>query len=81
MQGGKDMQKKNESGVTLLALVVTITVLIILTGVTINLGFVQNGGLVKTIRNETEMQRNMVTEEKNKANKVLSNQEKEWGID
>ena len=81
MQGGKDMQKKNESGVTLLALVVTITVLIILTGVTINLGFVQNGGLVKTIRNETGMPRNMVTEEKNKANKVLSNQEKEWGID
>ena len=44
------MKEKNEKGITLIALVVTIIVLLILAGITINLLF-SNGGIFDIAKN------------------------------
>ena len=71
---------KNERGITLFSLVLTIIVMTIIIGVTIYMGFIENGGLISTVKNETIKQQDMVQNEKDKMNTVLKEQEKDWGL-
>lgn len=71
---------KNERGITLLSLVVTIIVMLILAGVAINGSLHENGGVINEVKDETIKQQNMVQKEKNKMNTVLQDVEEEWGI-
>ena len=71
---------KNERGITLLSLVVTIIVMLILAGVAINGSLHENGGVINEVKDETLKQQNMIKKEKNKMNTVLQDVEEEWGI-
>ena len=71
---------KNERGITLLSLVVTIIVMLILAAVAINGSLHENGGIINEVKDETLKQQNMVQKEKNKMNTVLQDVEEEWGI-
>lgn len=71
---------KDERGITLIVLVITIIVLFILAGVSLRQIIVDNAAPLKSIMNETEYQRNMVQNENKKMNSVISNIEEEWGI-
>ena len=71
---------KNERGITLLSLVVTIIVMLILAGVAIRGSLHENGGIINGVKDETLKQQNMVQKEKNKMNTVLQDVEEEWGI-
>lgn len=71
---------KNERGITLLSLVVTIIVMLILAGVAIRGSLRENGGIINGVKDETIKQQNMVQKEKNKMNTVLQDVEEEWGI-
>jgi len=71
---------KNERGITLLSLVVTVIVMLILAAVAINGSLRENGGIINGVKDETIKQQNMVQKEKNKMNTVLQDVEEEWGI-
>lgn len=71
---------KNERGITLMVLVLTIIVMIILAGVTIYLSLDTNQGVINEVKTETQLQQNMVQTEKNKMNSVLQDLEKDWGL-
>lgn len=71
---------KNERGITLIVLSVTIIVMFILIGTVVYVGIGSDGGVINEVRNETRMQQEMVEEEQQKMNTVLKNQEEEWGI-
>mgnify|MGYP005757817361 FL=1 len=70
----------NERGITLLSLVITIIVMVILAGVAIYSGTIEDGGLINQVKDETSKQQDMVQDEKDKMNAVLKNQEEDWGI-
>ena len=71
---------KNERGITLLALAITLVVMLILAGVAIYGSLYENGGTINIVIDETVKQQNMVQKEKNKMNTVLQDVEEEWGI-
>ena len=71
---------RNERGITLLSLVVTLVVMLILAGVAINGSLHENGGIINGVKDETLKQQNMVQKEKNKMNTVLQDVEEDWGI-
>ena len=71
---------KNERGITLLALAITIIVMLILAGVAIYGSLYENGGTINIVIDETVKQQNMVQKEKDKMNTVLQDVEEEWGI-
>lgn len=71
---------RNERGITLLSLVVTLVVMLILAGVAINGSLLENGGIINGVKDETLKQQNMVQKEKNKMNTVLQDVEEDWGI-
>ena len=71
---------KNERGITLLALAITIIVMLVLAGVAIYGSLYENGGTINIVIDETVKQQNMVQKEKDKMNTVLQDVEKEWGI-
>ena len=71
---------KEERGITLIVLVVTITILLILAGVTIRLAILDNNSMVKEVLNSTEIQQQMINEEKGKTSNVIKNYEEEWGL-
>lgn len=71
---------RNERGITLLSLVLTIVVMVILAGVAIYSGTIEDGGLINQVKDETSKQQDMVQDEKDKMNAVLKNQEEDWGI-
>lgn len=71
---------KNERGITLMVLVLTIIVMIILSSVVIYLSVIEEGGMVNQVKDETNKQQEMVKQEKEKMNSVLKNQEADWGI-
>ena len=54
--------------------------MIILTGVTLNLTSLSNNGVVKKVKNETEIQQDMINQEKEKTSNVIKNYEQEWGL-
>ena len=70
----------NERGITLLSLVITIIVMVILAGVAIYSGTIEDGGLINQVKDETSKQQEMVQDEKDKMNTVLQDVEEEWGI-
>ena len=71
---------KNERGITLFSLVVTIIVMLILAGVVIYGSLYENGGIINEVKGETIKQQEMVQDEKDKMNTVLQDVEEEWGI-
>ena len=71
---------RDERGITLITLVVTVIIMIILTGVTLNLTSLSNNGVVKKVKNETETQQDMINQEKEKTSNVIKNYEQEWGL-
>ena len=71
---------KNERGITLLALAITLVVMLILAGVAIYGSLYENGGTINIVIDETVKQQNMVQKEKDKMNTVLQDVEEEWGI-
>ena len=71
---------RNERGITLIALVATVGVLIIITSVTVKMALIDNDAVVKVVINETQVQQKKVEEEKNKISDVIGTYEEEWGI-
>ena len=71
---------KNERGITLFSLVVTLVVMLILAGVVIYGSLYENGGIINEVKGETIKQQEMVQDEKDKMNTVLQDVEEEWGI-
>ena len=71
---------RDERGVTLITLVLTVIIMIILTGVTLNLTSLSNNSVVKKVKNETETQQDMINQEKEKTSNVIKNYEQEWGL-
>lgn len=71
---------RNERGITLVALIITVIVMLILTGVAVYNGLYNDGGLVNVVKNETSNQQEMVNKENEKRNAVLQDIEEEWGI-
>ncbi len=71
---------KNERGITLLSLVLTIIVMLILVGVAVYGGLYENGGIINQVKEETQRQQNLVNGEKEKMNTVLQDIEEDWGI-
>lgn len=76
----KENSMKNERGITLLVLAVTIIVMFILIGTVAYMGLDSDQGVINEVREETNMQQNLVEKEKEKMNTVLKRQEEEWGI-
>lgn len=71
---------KDERGITVAVLVITIVILFILAGASLRQIIVDNAAPVKSIMNETDYQQNMVQNENKKINSVISDIEEEWGI-
>ena len=71
---------KNERGITLIALIVTVGIMSILAAVSLNMSLIQNNAIVKEVLNETTKQQQKVREEESKRNSVLSTYEEEWGL-
>ena len=65
--------------VTMIALVVTIAVMLILAGVSLNLAL-SNNGTVNDVKGELNLQKNMLQNHSEIMNSVISSQEEEWGI-
>lgn len=68
-----------EKAVTMIALVVTIAVMLILAGVSLNLAL-SNNGTVNDVKGELNLQKNMLQNNSEIMNSVISSQEEEWGI-
>ncbi len=68
-----------EKAVTMIALVVTISVMLILAGVSLNLAL-SNNGTVDDVKGELNLQKNMLQNHSEIMNSVISSQEEEWGI-
>ncbi len=68
-----------EKAVTMIALVVTIAVMLILAGVSLNLAL-SNNGIVNDVKGELNLQKNMLQNHSEIMNSVISSQEEEWGI-
>ena len=49
-----DKKMKNERGITLIALVITIIIVILITGVSINMGLGENHSIIKEITEESQ---------------------------
>lgn len=69
----------SEKGVTLIALVVTIIVLVIITGVTLN-KISSDDGLLNQTANEILYQKDTIENEQKKINEVTKNQLEDWGF-
>lgn len=72
------LNKKN-NGITMVALVVTIIVLLILTGVTVHQLSSDEGVVDKSI-NETEYHQEAIQNEQSKMNEVMEKQMQDWGF-
>ena len=68
-----------EKAVTMIAVVVTIAVMLILAGVSLNLAL-SNNGTVNDVKGELNLQKNMLQNHSEIMNSVISSQEEEWGI-
>lgn len=68
-----------EKAVTMIALVVTMVVMLILAGVSLNLAL-SNNGTVDDVKGELNLQKNMLQNHSEIMNSVISSQEEEWGI-
>ena len=68
-----------EKTVTMIALVVTIAVMLILAGVSLNLAL-SNNGTVDDVKEKLNLQKDMLQNHSEIMNSVISSQEEEWGI-
>lgn len=68
-----------EKAVTMIALVVTMVVMLILAGVSLNLAL-SNDGTVDDVKGKLNLQKNMLQNHSEIMNSVISSQEEEWGI-
>lgn len=68
-----------EKAVTMIALVVTIAVMLILAGVSLNLAL-SNDGTVDDVKGKLNSQKDMLQNHSEIMNSVISSQEEEWGI-
>lgn len=68
-----------EKAVTMIALVVTMVVMLILAGVSLNLAL-SNNGTVNDVKGELNLQKDMLQNHSEIMNSVISSQEEEWGI-
>lgn len=68
-----------EKAVTMIALVVTMVVMLILAGVSLNLAL-SNNGTVDDVKGKLNLQKNMLQNHSEIMNSVISSQEEEWGI-
>ena len=59
---------KNERGITLIAVVVTIAILVIILAVTLNTGLIENNSVIREVTKETDKQQEQVKNEQ------------EWGL-
>lgn len=71
---------KNERGITLIAVVVTIAILVIILAVTLNTGLIENNSVIREVTKETDKQQEQVKNEQEKMNDVISSYEEEWGL-
>ncbi len=71
---------KDERGITMIALALTIVVLSIITAVSIRQITVNNSEAMKEIINETDYQEEMVQDEKDKMDNVIDRYEEDWGL-
>lgn len=71
---------KNESGITLTVLVITVIVLSILVGYAVRMSIANNDSVIKEVDKETMYQQNKILEEEKKKNSVISTLEEEWGL-
>lgn len=71
---------KDEKGVTLIALSITIIVMLIIAGIIIKEVILEESELIPGLSNETYYQENMVEIENEKMDNVLSNQLEDWGF-
>lgn len=69
----------NEKAVTMIALVVTMVVMLILAGVSLNLALSDNG-TVDDVKGKLNLQKDMLQNHSEIMNSVISSQEEEWGI-
>lgn len=68
-----------EKAVTMIALVVTMVVMLILAGVSLNLAL-SNDGTVDDVKGKLNLQKDMLQNHSEIMNSVISSQEEEWGI-
>ncbi len=68
-----------EKAVTMIALVVTMVVMLILAGVSLNLAL-SNNGTVDDVKGKLNLQKDMLQNHSEIMNSVISSQEEEWGI-
>ncbi|CCZ00270.1 unknown [Clostridium sp. CAG:793] len=68
-----------EKAVTMIALVVTMVVMLILAGVSLNLALSDNG-TVDDVKGKLNLQKDMLQNHSEIMNSVISSQEEEWGI-
>lgn len=68
-----------EKAVTMIALVVTMVVMLILAGVSLNLAL-SNNGTVDDVKGKLNIQKDMLQNHSEIMNSVISSQEEEWGI-
>lgn len=68
-----------EKAITMIALVVTIAVMLILAGVSLNLAL-SNNGTVDDVKEKLNLQKDMLQNHSEIMNSVISSQEEEWGI-
>jgi hypothetical protein len=73
--------KSNEKGITLAVLVITIIVLLILAGVSLNLAIGRQGGVLEEAINQTDEQNLTQKNIEKDMNSQMLIQEKEWGIE
>lgn len=69
----------NEKAVTMIVLVVTMVVMLILAGVSLNLAL-SNSGTVDDVKEKLNLQKDMLQNHSEIMNSVISSQEEEWGI-
>lgn len=68
-----------EKAVTMIALIVTMVVMLILAGVSLNLAL-SNNGTVDDVKGKLNLQKDMLQNHSEIMNSVISSQEEEWGI-
>lgn len=68
-----------EKAVTMIALVVTMVVMLVLAGVSLNLALSDNG-TVDDVKGKLNLQKDMLQNHSEIMNSVISSQEEEWGI-
>ena len=71
---------KNERGVTLIAVAITIIILSFITGITIKYGITSKNSVMKEVIDGKKQQDEMIMEQEDRTNSLMNKFEDEWGI-